>query len=140
MSRPSIRSRASQQLAEMHSPEVNLSPLIDVVFLLLIFFVVTTVFVEETGLEITRPVASTAKDLEKQSVLVGISPDGAVALGGQVFPRQRVRGWVAAQLRGRDWPVVVVADESVPTGVLVEVMDECRKAGAQSVHVSAVAP
>ena len=140
MSRGVVRTRASKQLAEMNAPEVNLSPLIDVVFLLLIFFVVTTVFVEETGLEVTRPTASTADALEKQSVMVGVAADGSVSIGGEVFPRQRIRGWVAAQLRGRDWPVILLADEAVSTGVLVEVMDECRLAGARSVHVAAVAP
>jgi biopolymer transport protein ExbD len=58
--------------------EINMSPLIDCVFLLLIFFIVTTVFVEETGLDIEKPQAAAAHDLNKQSVLIALSPDGRI--------------------------------------------------------------
>jgi biopolymer transport protein ExbD len=63
--------------------EINISPLIDVVFILLIFFIVTTVFVEETGVDVTKPQASSAVDLEKNSVLIAITDTGKVIYGGR---------------------------------------------------------
>ena len=63
--------------------EINISPLIDVVFILLIFFIVTTVFVEETGVDVTKPQASSAVDLEKNSILIAITDTGKVIYGGR---------------------------------------------------------
>ena len=64
------------------SDEINISPLIDMVFILLIFFIVTTVFVEETGVEVNKPQASSAQDLEKNSILIAITANGKVVYGG----------------------------------------------------------
>ena len=58
--------------------EINVSPLIDMVFILLIFFIVTTVFVEETGIEVQRPEAATGVLLEKESILLAVSKDGRI--------------------------------------------------------------
>ena len=60
------------------SDEINISPLIDMVFILLIFFIVTTVFVEETGVEVDKPQAASSVNLEKNSILFAITKDGGV--------------------------------------------------------------
>jgi biopolymer transport protein ExbD len=120
------------------SAEVNLSPLIDMVFLLLIFFMVTTVFVQETGVEVQKPKAATATDLEKSSIL--ITQEGRVVYGGEQIGIARVRGMVARQLRERDMPVVVIADETSHTGVVVQVIDQCKLGGAKQVSIAAKRP
>jgi biopolymer transport protein ExbD len=117
--------------------EINMSPLIDCVFLLLIFFIVTTVFVEETGLDIEKPQAAAAHDLNKQSVLIALSPDGHIVYGGREIPFNSVRGIVAQQLRQQDAPVIIMADKESRTGQLVALMDECKLAGATRVSVAA---
>ena len=75
-----------------YKADINMSPLIDMVFLLLIFFMVTTVFVEETGIEVNKPSASSASDLEKKSILIAVSKDGKIAAKilclGESFPRK----------------------------------------------------
>ena len=65
-------------------PEINLAPLMDMVFILLIFFVVTTVFVEETGLSVKKPKAVSAQTLEKNSILIAITANGEVVYGERV--------------------------------------------------------
>lgn len=120
--------------------EVNMSPLIDCVFLLLIFFIVTTVFVEETGVEVDKPQAASAADLEKQSVMIAIQADGRLVFGGREIAMQSLRGLVKRQLKTPETPVILLADGSVPTRLLVEVMDECKLAGAKKVSVAAERP
>lgn len=72
--------------------DINISPLIDVAFLLLIFFFVTTVFAEETGVEIQKPKAASATDLEKKSMLIALSADGDIVYGGRRVDLNGVRG------------------------------------------------
>lgn len=114
-----------------------MSPLIDCVFLLLIFFIVTTVFVEETGVEIQKPRAASSRQMEKNSVMIAITAQGEIVFGGRSIPLQSVRGLVKRQLADPNTPVLLLADDSVPTGLLVQVLDECKLAGALRVSVAA---
>jgi biopolymer transport protein ExbD len=123
--------------ANQESAEINLSPLIDCVFLLLIFFMVTSVFVQETGVQVRKPKASTAENLEKNSILIAVTRDGSVVYGGQDIGLNRVRGVVARLLKSRDMPVVIIADEGAAAGRLVEVIDQCKLGGADKVSIAA---
>lgn len=114
-----------------------MSPLIDCVFLLLIFFIVTTVFVEETGVEVNKPEAASARDLEKNSVMIAITGEGRIVYGGREIALNSVRGVVTRQLADPDTPVILLADGSVPTRLLMDVMDEAKLAGARTVSVAA---
>jgi len=118
--------------------EVNLSPLIDCVFLLLIFFIVTTVFVEETGVEIQKPQAASARDMDKHSIMIALTADGKVVFGGREIGVNGVRGVVARQLREKESPVMILADGDARTSPLVDVTDECKLAGAKQVSIAAV--
>ena len=117
--------------------DINLSPLIDVVFLLLIFFVVTTVFVEETGVEVQKPTAASAKQLERKSILFALTSDGDIVYGSRSIPLNAVRGIVAQQLRERQAPVILIGDAKAQMGSLVDLIDECKLAGAQQVSIAA---
>jgi len=114
-----------------------MSPMIDCVFLLLIFFIVTTVFVEETGVEVQKPQAASAQELDKQSLMIAITREGKVVFGGREIPLNGLRGLVKRQLTTPDTPVIILADGAVPTRLLLEVMDECSLAGAKQVSVAA---
>lgn len=116
--------------------EMNISPLIDMVFILLIFFIVTTVFVEETGVEVTKPQAVSAVDLERESILIAITANGNVVYGGRDVGVSGVRPLVRRLLQDKNMPVIIQADESVPTRLLVQVLDESKLAGATSVNIS----
>lgn len=116
--------------------EINISPLIDVVFILLIFFIVTTVFVEETGVDVTKPQASSAVDLERNSVLIAITDTGKVVYGGREIGPAGVRAIVKRLNQNDDMPVIIQADRTVPTSLLVRVIDEAKIGGAPSVDIS----
>ena len=117
--------------------DVNMSPLIDCVFLLLIFFIVTTVFVEETGVAVQKPQATSAVDLDRNSIQIAVTSDGRVMYGGREIGVGGVRGVVARQLREREVPVIILADADARTAPVVDVIDECRLAGARQVSIAA---
>ena len=114
-----------------------MSPLIDMVFLLLIFFMVTTVFVEETGVDVQKPKAASAEALEKTSILIAVTRDGTLVYGGQEIGVNRVRGLISRLLKSRDLPVIIIADEQAVTGRVVETIDQCKLGGAQRVSIAA---
>ncbi len=120
------------------SSEINISPLIDVVFILLIFFIVTTVFVEETGIEISKPRAATQQDLDRNSILIGVSQNGQVFYGGREIGVDGVRSTVSRLLLQEDMPVIIQADRNTPTESTVQVLDEAKLAGAERVFVSTI--
>lgn len=118
------------------SDEINISPLIDMVFILLIFFIVTTVFVEETGVEVSKPQAASAVDLEKNSILIAITANGQIVYGGRDLGIGGVRSTVRRLTNDEDMPVIIQADRTVPTDLLVRVIDESKLGGAKSVSIS----
>lgn len=131
MPRPSLSSSASQG-----SDEINISPLIDMVFILLIFFIVTTVFVEETGVEVDKPQASSAIALEKQSILIAVTPENKVIYGGQEIGVSGVRSVVRRLTRDDDSPVILQADKAVAVDMIVRIIDEAKLGGAKKVSLS----
>lgn len=118
---------------------VDISPLIDMVFILLIFFMVSTTFVKDMKLDLERPAASTATAASTKAIRLYIDNSGDTYLDGQP-----IRLWVI-QSRLRDLlktstsqSVLVVTDDGVPAGRLVEVVDQARRAGATDVGVATV--
>ncbi len=116
--------------------EINMSPMIDCVFLLLIFFIVTTVFVKDSGVEINKPSAISSQVLKKQSVILALTSDNQIVYNGEALGLNSVRGLVARQIGGRDIPVIIMADKASNTGRLIELMDECKRGGAKHVSVA----
>ena len=119
------------------STGIDISPLMDCVFILLIFFIVTTTFVEETGVEVDKPQALSQNNLDKNSIMIAITNKGEVVYGG----RQIGIGGVQAQVKQiltkePDLPVIIQADTKVETGLLVKVIDEAKQAGAEKVNLS----
>ncbi len=117
---------------------INMSPLIDLVFLLLIFFMVTTSFVRETGIDVQRPTASTATLTENGNILVGISKDGTLHFDGKKIDLRSLRSHITRALaENPEGSVVIVADKVSYTGLVIQVMDQCRLAGAKRVSLAA---
>ena len=120
--------------------EINVSPLIDIVFILLIFFIVTTVFVEETGVEVQRPRATSAVDLAKDSILIAITPEGKIVYGSREIGVKGVRGIVKRLLQqDSDLPVIIQADKAASVDLYTRVHDEAALAGAKSIHLATAA-
>jgi biopolymer transport protein ExbD len=122
-----------------HAPiDLNVIPLIDVVFFLLIFYVISTAFVQETAVPIARPAHGQASAVGGNFVRVVIVKSGAIMVGSQVLDLDQVRGAVTAALRaGNTNKVVVTPDRDVSAGLLLNVMNACSDAGAASVDVAA---
>ncbi len=131
-----FRRRFYQKISEGKA-EVNLAPLIDMIFILLIFFLVTTSFVKETGIDVHRPSASVAESLERESVFIAIAKDGSIHMNNRKIGILSVRARLREQFRLKELPVVIVADKDAPTKYLVAVIDECKLAGASKVSLAA---
>ena len=116
--------------------EINVSPLIDIVFILLIFFIVTTVFVEETGVEVQKPRAASAQQLEKHSILIAITAEGQIVYGGKNIGIRGVGDVVRRLLRKEDMPVIVQADRKAPIDLYAKVHDEATLAGAKQINLA----
>ena len=117
---------------------INMGPLVDMVFLLLIFFVVTTSFVKETGIDVHRSTAATAERMDRGNIMLGISADGQVYMEGKRIDVRSVRALVERALaEDPESGVVIVADKDSSTGTVVQAMDQCRLAGAMNVSLAA---
>jgi biopolymer transport protein ExbD len=114
---------------------IDLSPMIDCVFILLIFFIVTTVFVEETGIEANRPDGGgQAGSAENKILEITISNQGVVRYNGRDIGVQGVQGLVKQiRVNDPDIPVLIAAQEKAPHAVFAEVYGEIRLAGAEKV-------
>ena len=132
--KPSLQERLEQDPQQA----INLSPLIDVVFILLIFFIVTTVFIKETGVKVDKPVAVATQKLENELILLAITPAGEVVYDHSNIGVSGVRSTVSALLMVQERPVVIQADRKVTTDLLVRVMDEAKLGGAKSISIGTV--
>ena len=116
--------------------DINISPLIDIVFLLLIFFIVTAVFVGDSGVNINRPAAAVAVPADRQAIRIAIRDDGRIFCDRREISLHSVRAIVAHRLSIKPGPVVIEADAESRTRRFVDVHDECKLAGAEHVYVA----
>ena len=118
--------------------EVNLTPMLDVVFIMLIFFIVTASFVKEAGIEITRPPAATAERKERGNILIAITNNDQIWIDRrQVDPRALRANIERLHAENPQGSVIIQADEESKNGLLVQVMDAARLAGVNSVSLAA---
>lgn len=115
---------------------IDISPLIDCVFILLIFFIVTTTFIDETGVEVDKPQAASSVSLEKNSVLLAVTGKGEVVYGGRQIGIAGVQPLVKRMLQKEEIPVIVQADGKAKASLMVQVIDEAKLAGAQKVSIA----
>lgn len=120
------------------SSDINMTPLIDMVFILLIFFIVTTSFVKESGVDVNRPKAASAVTQEKTNMIISVTKEGQVFAEGRPIDIRSVRGLMERFLAETpEGSVVIAADESSYTGEVIRVLDACRLAGVQNISVAA---
>jgi len=118
--------------------DVDITPMLDIVFIMLIFFIVTTSFVKESGVTVNRPTASTAEAKEGSSILVAIRANGEIWIDKRAIDMRAVRANVERlKAESPEGAVVIQADEYAPTGLLVKVMDQIRLAGIDNISVAA---
>ncbi|MCL2207566.1 MAG: biopolymer transporter ExbD [Fibromonadales bacterium] len=118
---------------------IDIAPLLDMVFILLIFFIVTSTFTRETGVEVSKPQAQTASQLEKENILIAITRDGTI----HIDERQVDLAGLSDVLKGilaknPDREAVLIADKNAITEKLVSVIDACTLAGVKKVSIAAL--
>ena len=117
---------------------LNMTPLIDMVFILLVFFVVNTSFVKETGVEIQRPSAKSAVKQEQATILIAVNREGEIWIDKQRVDLRALRGQIERlHTESPEGSVVVLADSESETGVVMQVVDQARLAGVAKVAVAA---
>ena len=115
--------------------ELNISPLIDMVFILLIFFIVTTVFVEEEGLDVQKPQPGGSATEESNMIVFLINNNGRVFFEGQDIGVGGVRAAVRRATQKEKPPVIIEVENAAPSGIMVRVMDEARVAEAVAISI-----
>jgi len=117
---------------------INLTPLIDMVFILLIFFAVNSTFVRFPGVDVDQPVARSAVVQQSSTILIAVTDNGEVWIDGNQVDIRRLRGVIERMFVDTpDASIVVLSDQESRTGVVVEVIDQARLAGAERVALAA---
>lgn len=117
---------------------VNLTPLIDMVFILLIFFLVTASFTKESGIEVDRPSAKTASRQEQGTLIIGVNEIGEVWIEGKKVKLRSVRAHVERlTAQNPEGTVIIMADKNSNTGTTIDVLDQVRLAGVSNVSIAA---
>ena len=121
--------------------EINLTPMLDVVFIMLIFFVVTASFVTESGIDVNRPEAHTAMPSDDASMLVAIDENSDIWIDGRMIDPRAIRANIE-RLRAQypEGTVVIQADKRSYNNALVQVMDASRQAGIYNISLAADHP
>ena len=126
-------------VAKEEEPEINMTPMLDIVFIMLIFFIVTAVFVKEAGIDVTKPEVQTAEDIKRVSALIAISEENEIWINKTEVELRDVRA-VVERLRKENpqGQFVVQSDAKSESGVVVDVLDQLNEAGIRGVAISTV--
>jgi biopolymer transport protein ExbD len=129
--------RRRYELTEDDS-EINMTPMLDIVFIMLIFFIVTSSFIKESGVEVERPAAATATRQEHGNILIAITSENAIWVDRREVEPSAL-GILIERLHAEnpEGTVVVQADQGARAGLLVQVIDQARRAGVEDVAIAA---
>jgi biopolymer transport protein ExbD len=133
-------------MSRRHAPAseetgIDLAPMLDFVLNLLIFFIITTSFVKEAGVTVTRPEAETAESRENGNILIAIRPNGDIWMDKRRVDLREIRGAIERLHAERpDDTVVIIADQASTTGSLTQVMDQVKLGGISDVSIAAMGP
>ncbi|MCK5120478.1 MAG: biopolymer transporter ExbD [Methylomarinum sp.] len=130
-------SRRSNRSSSEQTADIDMTPMLDIVFIMLIFFIVTTSFVKESGIDVNRPTAQTATRKEQGNIIVSIKPNGDVWIDKRLVDIRAVRANVA-RLHAEQplGSVVIAADKETKVKVLTQVMDQIRLAGIMNASIA----
>ncbi|BDX05300.1 ExbD/TolR family protein [Planctobacterium marinum] len=127
-----------QNLVEEEEATIDMTPMLDVVFIMLIFFIVTASFVKEAGIDVNRPEASTAAAKPRATILVAISDKGEIWINKRKVDVRAVQANIERlKAENPQGSVVIQADKEANVDKLIKVMDAARAAGAYDVSIAA---
>ena len=129
---------AKRHIPAQDETELDMTPMLDIVFIMLIFFIVTTSFVKESGVTVTTPQAQTSSQQENANIFIAITESGEVWIDRRPVDPRSVRAIVARlHADNPEGSVIIQSDENAATGMLVEVMDQVRLAGVEGIAIAA---
>lgn len=127
--------------ARIEETEIDITPMLDIVFIMLIFFIVTTSFTKETGATIVKPEAPQAVNLRNGTILIGIQPNDNIWMSKRQIELREVRQMVErAKAENPEGSVVIIADKGSRIGTVTHVMDQVKLAGVEGIAISAEIP
>ncbi len=127
--------------AHVEEAEINITPMLDIVFIMLIFFIVTTSFTKETGATLVKPLAEQAVSLRNGTILIGIRSNDEIWMNKREIEIREVRSLVErAKAENPEGSVVIVADKDSRIGTVTQIMDQVKMAGIQGIAISAENP
>ena len=127
--------------AHTEEAEINITPMLDIVFIMLIFFIVTTSFTKETGATLTKPLAEQAVSLRNGTILIGIRSNDEIWMNKREIEIREVRSLVErAKAENPEGSVVIVADKDSRIGTLTRIMDQVKMAGVKGIAIAAENP
>ena len=129
---------ALRRVKDEDETEINITPMLDIVFIMLIFFIVTTSFVREPGIDPQRPPAETAEEKSRANVLIAISSTGEIWMDKRAIELAEVRAMVESILsENPESSAVIIADEGADSGILIDLMDQIQAGGIGSISIAA---
>jgi len=132
--------RRTHRHPRTNTAEVNMTPLIDMVFILLIFFLVTSSFTKESGIEVSRPTAESGQRQETASIVIGVTKAGDIWLDNQRVDIRSVRSIVETlHAQNPEGTVIIMSDKDARMGTAVQVLDQVRLAGVTNVAIATTA-
>lgn len=127
-----------QNLVEEEEAAIDMTPMLDVVFIMLIFFIVTASFVKEAGIDVNRPEAATSVSKPRATILVAISDKGEIWINKRKIDQRAVQANIERlKAENPQGSVVIQADKKADVNTLIKVMDASRAAGAYDVSIAA---
>ena len=118
--------------------DINITPMLDIVFIMLIFFIVTTSFVKEPGIDPRRASAETSEPKPHGNILIGVSPEGQIWMNNRRIEITDIRQMVEEAVNENpESSAVVVSDQESPTGVVIDIMDQVRAGGVINISIAA---
>ena len=132
---------ARRHIPAAEDTELDMTPMLDIVFIMLIFFIVTTSFVKESGVTVNTPQAATTSKQEKANIFIAITAEGEVWIDRRPVDPRSVRAIVARlHADNPEGSVIIQSDAASATGTLVDVMDQVRLAGVEGIAIAADKP
>jgi len=132
---------ARRHIPAQEETELDMTPMLDIVFIMLIFFIVTTSFVKESGVTVNTPQAATASQQKNTNIFIAIAASGDVWIDRRPVDLRAVRTIVARlHADNPEGSVIIQADADAATGTLVEIMDQVRLAGVEAIAIAADQP
>mgnify|MGYP000663419154 FL=1 len=131
-----MRSRLNLDLSENDS-EIDMTPMLDIVFIMLIFFIVSSNFIREAGVEINRPAASTSEQKENAGIMIAITPDDQIWLDQKQIDIRMIRPTLEKlKVEQPNIGILIQSDQDAKTGTLIKVMDQVKLAGIEQIAVA----